>query len=344
MIRSTLLVALLATMVTPAHAAKRNEVRFEAHVTIEKRATVVGGDADIGKEIEYTMTVRGTGDDTATDVLVKDPIPANTSYVPGSLKIGTAGQTDAPGDDKAEHAGGEAVFHLGSMPHGAVRTVTFRAKAERSAAATKVKNTATVTYASQTVPDATGRASDSASTPVLPYADVTVRKTGPATVRPGAPIEDTLVVTNKGPSLALGVKLTDAPDGDKCTTGEPCDLGDIDAGDTRTITVRRAAPADAKQGQAITDTAVARTRSLDPDETNNTARATTRVVYQHDVSITKTGPRTARAGDRVEYVITVRNAGPDPAENARITDQVARQITEVTWDCRATGGAPRCDR
>ena len=69
-----------------------------------------GGTALPGDILAYTIALRNSGNDGAGNLVLTDPIPAGTTYVPGSLRI-TAGAnagvlvTDAPGDDVAELTG-----------------------------------------------------------------------------------------------------------------------------------------------------------------------------------------------------------------------------------------------
>lgn len=70
-----------------------------------------GGDLLVGDHLEYAVSFSNTGLDGATNVVVVDPIPAGTQYVPGSLRVvqnaaaaPTGTFTDAPGDDIAEYS------------------------------------------------------------------------------------------------------------------------------------------------------------------------------------------------------------------------------------------------
>ncbi len=53
-----------------------------------------------GATITYLLTIEAVGSGTAVGVVVTDPIPENTTYVPGSLVLnGTSALTDIEGDD-----------------------------------------------------------------------------------------------------------------------------------------------------------------------------------------------------------------------------------------------------
>lgn len=86
---------------------------------------VNGGDLNPGDILEYTITYQNTGNDNATDVILRDVIPANTAYEPNSLQIlvdpdplitPPLAQTDASGDDRAEFdsASNSVVFRSGT--------------------------------------------------------------------------------------------------------------------------------------------------------------------------------------------------------------------------------------
>ena len=75
-----------------------------------------------GDVLQYTVTVTNPTSslDAAGKVVLTDPIPANTQYVPGSLRIvsgaNAGSKTDAAGDDQAEFnaASNAVVFRLGA--------------------------------------------------------------------------------------------------------------------------------------------------------------------------------------------------------------------------------------
>ncbi|PZD70360.1 hypothetical protein C1752_13895 [Acaryochloris thomasi RCC1774] len=83
-----------------------------------------GGDVFPGDVLEYTITYQNTGNDNATDAILTDDIPTNTTYEPDSLQIITDpdptfttpdAPSDAPNDDRAEFdsANNRVVFRTG---------------------------------------------------------------------------------------------------------------------------------------------------------------------------------------------------------------------------------------
>ena len=126
-----------------------------------------GGVVAPGDTLEYTVGVTNTGTDAAVVLEMTDPIPANTTYVPGSLQVASGAnagaKTDAAGDDQAEYdaAGGRVVFRLGAgatasaggtLASGASTTARFRVQVNADAPdATVVSNQATVSYRGATL-------------------------------------------------------------------------------------------------------------------------------------------------------------------------------------------------
>ena len=68
-----------------------------------KTATDVnGGNVSRDDRLDYSITVTNDGDSPADSTGLIDAIPFGTTYVPGSLKIGGTGVSDAAGDDEGE--------------------------------------------------------------------------------------------------------------------------------------------------------------------------------------------------------------------------------------------------
>lgn len=72
-----------------------------------------------GDILEYTIALNNTSTAiAANNVVLTDAIPANTTYVPGTLQISAGAnsgtKTDASGDDQAEISGSQITFRLGT--------------------------------------------------------------------------------------------------------------------------------------------------------------------------------------------------------------------------------------
>ena len=129
---------------------------------------VNGGSVVVGDVLEYTLSFTNTGQDGATNVVLTDPIPAHTVYVPNSLQVvnnagaSTGNMTDAAGDDIAEFdvANNLVRFRLGLganasqgglVPPGQSVIVRFRVQVQPSATGQTIQNTAQLSYAAQTL-------------------------------------------------------------------------------------------------------------------------------------------------------------------------------------------------
>ncbi|MEM7610958.1 MAG: DUF11 domain-containing protein [Pseudomonadota bacterium] len=79
-------------------------------IAIDKSAVVVdllGGDQPVpGATINYTITFEVSGTGTATALVFRDPIPANTTYIPGSLTFNGQPLTDQQDADAGEFEAG----------------------------------------------------------------------------------------------------------------------------------------------------------------------------------------------------------------------------------------------
>ncbi|XXX77231.1 hypothetical protein WMF30_00455 [Sorangium sp. So ce134] len=102
-----------------------------------------GGGVAPGDTLEYTIIVANTGDDSAAEVVLNDPLPPGVTYVPGSLEItagpNMGGVTDDAGDDEGEYVDGARTVSVrlgngagaalgGSLGVGETTTVRFRVK------------------------------------------------------------------------------------------------------------------------------------------------------------------------------------------------------------------------
>jgi uncharacterized repeat protein (TIGR01451 family) len=111
-----------------AQAAAQAEVIVSGYdVTVAKSALVADGSGgtrpEPGARITYEIAVSVTGTGTARALVVRDPIPASTRYVPGSLTLDGAAVADAIGFQPSDPARIE--LPLGDLAAGTTRRVRF---------------------------------------------------------------------------------------------------------------------------------------------------------------------------------------------------------------------------
>ncbi|RYG13582.1 MAG: DUF11 domain-containing protein, partial [Burkholderiales bacterium] len=180
--------------------------------------------------------------------------------------------------------------------------------------------------------------------PIGTVADVSVVKTGPATLAGGFTGTYTITITNAGPGAATNVRVEDIlPDGltlvsasitpaaswnlGTGTMGAVAEAANLAVGSsTLTLVVQASAAA---VGTTITNVASVTTTSTDTNPSNNTSRASTLIVGA-DVSIVKTGPATVATGTTISYVLTLVNAGPSVATNVTVTDILPTGLSLVS--------------
>ncbi len=81
-----------------------------------------------GSTITYTLTATVSGSGSLNALTIADTVPNGTTYVPGSLRLGSIVQTDAADADAGSFASGAISVALGSVPAGSTRIVSFNTK------------------------------------------------------------------------------------------------------------------------------------------------------------------------------------------------------------------------
>lgn len=96
----------------------------------------------------YTLTLKNEGASAATDVLLSDPLPANTSYVNASMKYNGAAQTDTADTDVGvfDAANNRTQWRISTLAPGATVTASFSVRVDPvlPAGDSVIANTATV--------------------------------------------------------------------------------------------------------------------------------------------------------------------------------------------------------
>lgn len=103
-----------------------------ATVALVKTATIVdpfgGATAVPGSVVTYRIVATVTGSGSLPALRINDAVPANTTYIPGTVTLGGAAQTDAADADAGSFAANSVAVTLGTVAGGSTRTVTFQVR------------------------------------------------------------------------------------------------------------------------------------------------------------------------------------------------------------------------
>jgi uncharacterized repeat protein (TIGR01451 family) len=311
--------AAVSSTTDPDPASNRASVTTpiaQADLEIDKTgpASVNAGDT-----IAYTLTVANNGPSSASGIVVRDSLPAGVTFASAS---------------SGGVASGNVVTWSGlSLANAASTQLTVRALAPLVGGT--LTNVARVT-ASTADPDASNNRS-TVNTTVVPVANLTVSKSGPASVNPGQQIVYTINITNTGPSSAAGVVLVDSlPAGVSfvSATGGGAHANNVVTWNLGTLPVSTISPL------SVTVTAPAGTGSLtnvvriggstlDPNTADNRATFVTAVTAAN-LGVSKSGPASAAVNSQATYTINVTNAGPSAASAVVVTDTMPAGVTHVS--------------
>ncbi len=295
-----------------------------------------------GTQTQYYVTVTNGGPNTATSVVLSDPVPAGLTFVSAQYSDGPAFSCSGASTVTCTTA---------SMASQATAdfTLTFNIKSNVANNST-INNTATVTSA-VTDPNSTNNSSGS---PLYVYtlAGFAMTKTAAATVNAGSNLTYTITVPNTGPSDAQTVSLSDPlPAGatfvSNTQTSGPafsctnpavgangtvtCTIATLAANATAVFSLTVNVPSTTTSGTVLSNTASVSTDTSTGEESGGTtATANTTVTTSADLSITKTGPSAILAGQNIVYTVTVTNNGPSQATALTITDPTPAGLTFVS--------------
>jgi len=260
-------------------ATVQTQVIQPADVSIVKTANP--NPVEVGNDLTYTITVGNAGPAIANNVVVTDPLPANTTFVSeaGSGWSFSSSTVNNVMTITADLTGSLAVNGSSFF------TITVQAPSTPG----MITNTATVT---SSTPDINlGNNTSTVTTQVVQTADLAITKTAPATVQVGSTLTYTLTVSNLVGATANQVVVTDPlPSGETFISGigpgwtitentinnnyvvTATDASPLPVGVSTFFTIAVQAPLFAT---VVTNTATVTSATPDNNLSNNTASATT---------------------------------------------------------------------
>jgi uncharacterized repeat protein (TIGR01451 family) len=240
----------------------------------------------VGVAASYTLTVTNTGSAATTAVA------SVTDNVPSTLTLGTL-----PAGCSATGQSVTCTIAAG-LTTGTPVSFVIPVTPTAAASGTTLNNTATVSGGGDPNCPNGASCSSTVSTPVsisATSADLQILKSGPANVTSGQSVVYTITVTNIGPDTALAAVLSDptpvglafVSSGAPCPSF-PCNLGDIAANQTVTISnVIFNVPTNFA-GTSVINTASVTSTTPDPTPNNNSSSVSTTIIPSASPSVEAT--------------------------------------------------------
>ncbi|WP_026729665.1 T9SS C-terminal target domain-containing protein [Flavobacterium denitrificans] len=302
---------------------------------LELTKTVTPTTGSVGDEVTFNINVFNNnalgGSVTATNVAIRDHIPAGFELVPGSVNSGGIYNV---GDNTITWSGI-------TIPSGSILHLSFKATILTGGSYT---NIAEVIASDQYDPDSTPNNQNPAeddqddATVVLDVADLSLRKTvSPTSVSINDNVTFTISVTNSGPNNATGITVSDhLPSGYTYvsdngggkynnTTGI-WNVGNLNNGNTISLQVTAKVNV-ASAANYVNVAEIQTSHQFDPDSTpgnglpeDDMSSATVNLKLA-DLELTKAvSPTSAAAGDQVSFTLHLLNNGPGNATGVAVRD------------------------
>jgi uncharacterized repeat protein (TIGR01451 family)/fimbrial isopeptide formation D2 family protein len=311
---------------TPNEAAYANLIVPVLTVTKVAASPTV----DAGASSSYTITVANTGAAPARDVAVADTLPSGEGYIAAS-----ATAVPSTGFSETASTAPNVAWQISELDPGDHVVITLPVTLAGTLDAGAVL-TNTVSVTSKELPTAvTAHANITTAREV----NVSLAKTGPATIDAGQSVTWTLDAHNAGPSDARAVQITDPlPSGTTFLSADSgcsnavgtvtCDAGTLDAGSDAIFHVT------ATIGSGVTGTVnnTASVSTSDPNSSSSTsASQTVNIGNAVDLAITDTAaePVIAQTLDGT-FTLGITNAGPSDAYSATVVDTLPAGLTYVS--------------
>ncbi|MFC1687407.1 CARDB domain-containing protein [Patescibacteria group bacterium] len=302
----------------------------EFDVSIDKTADAT---VQAGNELTYTLDWSVTGNTDVSNVVISDPLPANTTFVSA--------------DNGGTETAGVVTWNLNTVTPDANGTVSFIVQVNTPLYnGTVIDNTAEICGEGELVVAAdapevpTQKCDDDSTTTIVESQPAIglVKEADKPVINPGDEVTFTMTWSVGGTSPITNLILVDPiPDNssfvsasdngvyDAQTNLITWELGNHVPGDTGQVTMTVASDSPLSDGTIITNTG-----TLDSDETDPSVSASASVLIQAGpvLSIVKTvSETTVNPGQTISYTVIITNSGNDTAYNVVLTDTLPTGFT-----------------
>ncbi len=299
-----------------------------------KEVTNINGSADLaitksdspdpaiaGEVLTYTVRVENLGPDDAVGVTITDTLPAEVSLLSATAGCILQDVLTCP---------------IGSLAAGESKDVTIVVTVDSSAPVVITNRAELVSAVGDDNPNNNQVTEETAINNQADLSIVNYVSSGPIVA--GQQLTYTLVVTNVGPSMAREVTINSAilpafnfvssPDCNLSGDSINCDLGELDAGETKeTIIVVSINP---EATGIITAVSTVFSSAQDLFPSNNSSIAVDNIWSISDLIITKTGSSTTVIpGKSFTYTVNVVNVGPSVASQVNVSDVLPAGLSLV---------------
>ncbi|WP_316831662.1 gliding motility-associated C-terminal domain-containing protein [Pedobacter aquatilis] len=303
-----------------------------------------------GAAITYSIDVVNASTADAQNLEISDILPAEISGVSWTATASGAAAVTA-----GASGSGNNISITANLPAGAANKITLAISGKVSAGYNgTLINTATARPAES----GTAAKTSSVSTAVAKIPVLLIEKTGPATISAGQAISYTIKVKNTSTANADLASISDnVPSSIQNVSWSASATGSASingaaSGSTNAISLTGNIPAGLGNEISLTvngtvdpsaNANIINSATVTPSETGAAAKTsntiTTQVSKVPTVSLIKTGPTTAKAGETISYVIEAVNAGPSNADNLVISDILPAALTNVSWTATPSGSS-----
>jgi len=274
--------------------------------------TINNAKPEVGGNVIFTIVASNAGPSIATGVNVRDIIPSGYTYLNGNTSTGTWTSPD---------------WNIGTISAGESATMTITARVN---APGEYTNTAEIKGNEK---DNQLFNNTSSVTPEnVPVSDLSVVKTASSlTPEIGSKVTFSIAVTNDGPSLAAGVKVTDVlqsgftfvnasgSTGTYDSSTGIWTIGNVGVKGSATLTVT----ANVNPTGSYLNVAEVKGDESDPTTTNNTSAISLTPIVVTDLQIIKTVNNSKpEVGSEVTFTIVATNNGSGTATGVIVKDQL----------------------